>query len=229
MTGPALTELCDILDYQFRQPDRLEEALTHPSVDARRVGGRSYQRLEFLGDRVLGLVIADLLLRRFPNAAEGDLAVRLNALVRRETVADVAVQVGLGRFIRLGRSESEQGGEAKPAILADVCEAIIGALYLDGGLTAAAAFVETNWQSVMDERALGRKDPKTRLQEAVQATAQEPPQYAVVDRAGPDHAPRFTVEVSVGGLPSVRGEGGSRRDAEQAAAKAMLRKLPRQG
>lgn len=222
---PALAELYELLDHRFDRPGLLEEALTHPSVDSKRAGTRSYQRLEFLGDRVLGLVVSNYLLRQHPDASEGDLAVRLNALVRREAVADVARQIGLSRFIRLGRSEARQGGEEKPAILADVCEAVIGALFLDGGLEPATAFVEKNWRSIIDASDQVQKDPKTRLQEAVQPSTQAPPQYEVVGRCGPDHAPMFTVEVMVCGQKPARGQGKSRREAEQAAAQAMLRTL----
>ncbi|HZD25781.1 MAG TPA: ribonuclease III [Alphaproteobacteria bacterium] len=222
--GESAGRLQKHLGHRFDRPALLEEALTHPSVDVRRSGGRNYQRLEFLGDRVLGLVIAARLLAEDPAASEGDLAVRFNALVRRETLAEVALECGLDPFVRLGRSEEEQGGRAKPAILADVCEAVIGALYLDGGLAAAEDFILRGWRRRLARAGVG-KDAKTTLQERVQAGAKAPPTYRVTGREGPDHAPHFTVEVTVKGEPPASGEGGSRREAEQAAAQAMLDRL----
>jgi len=203
----------------------LEEALSHPSLDHRRQGGRDYQRLEFLGDRVLGLVIARALYRDDPAADEGGLAVRFNTLVRRETVADAARLLGLGPYILLGKSEERQGGRGKPAILADVCEAVIGALYLDGGLGVAEVFVLRYWADFIAKSGSAAKDPKTQLQELIQESDGKPPRYRMLAQDGPDHAPCFTVEVRAEGTEVAEGQGRSRQEAEKAAAKAMLEAL----
>ncbi len=222
MANPDRSELHPLLGHVFTQPALLEEALSHPSLDRRRLGGRDYQRLEFIGDRVLGLVISTALYHDDPNADEGGLAVRFNTLVRRETVAQAALLVGLGPHILLGKSEDRQGGREKPAILADVCEAVIGALYLDGGLAAAEAFVLRYWADFMASSGEATKDPKTQLQECLQGKNGKPPRYKVATQEGPDHAPIFTVEVRADGLEIAEGQGGSRQEAEKSAAKAML-------
>ncbi|MDP6345759.1 MAG: ribonuclease III [Alphaproteobacteria bacterium] len=222
MSTPPLEDLYPRLGHHFADPELLLEALCHPSLDRRRQGGSDYQRLEFLGDRVLGLTIATTLYRGHPDADEGDLAVRFNGLVRRDTVAAAARKLDLGPFIRLGKSEARQGGREKPAILADVCEAVIGALYLDGGLAAAEAFVARYWADFLADSRRAAKDAKTSLQELVQGAAGKPPRYRVVEQTGPDHAPHFTVEVLIEGAEPVIGEGRSRREAEQAAAEILL-------
>ncbi len=222
MSSLPYPDLYPLLGHEFAQPALLEEALSHPSLDRRRQGGRDYQRLEFLGDRVLGLVIATALYRNDPGADEGGLAVRFNTLVRRETVADAARLLGLGPYILLGKSEERQGGRDKPAILADVCEALIGALYLDGGLGAAEVFVLRYWAEFMAKSGSAAKDPKTQLQELFQERDGKPPRYRVLAQDGPDHAPCFTVEVRAEGTKAVEGQGGSRQAAEKAAARAML-------
>lgn len=216
-----------IVGHEFADPSLLREALSHPSLDLRKSGRRNYQRLEFLGDRVLGLLIAERLYRQDPEAAEGDLAVRYNSLVNRETVAEVAEAAGLSSHIRLGKSESERGGRHKPAILADACEAVIGALYVDGGLSVARSFVERNWSSRVAVSRKAEKDAKTQLQELVQARERKPPRYKVTEREGPDHAPMFTVEVSIADGDAAIGQGGSRREAERAAAEELLKQLNR--
>lgn len=216
-----LGPLEDLLGHRFARPDLLIEALTHGSVEGR--AKRDYQRLEFLGDRVLGLIVAGDLLARHPEADAGGLARRLNELVREETLAGVAQAIGLGRHLRLSKSEDEQGGRAKPAILADVCEALIGALYLDGGLEAAENFVRRHWAAQAATLAASApKDPKSALQEYAQARGKKPPTYSVIEASGPDHSPRFLVEARVPGFAPARGEGGSKRAAEIAAAKALL-------
>lgn len=222
MTQRQPGELETILGHDFANKDLLTEALTHPSLNIRKRAGADYQRLEFLGDRVLGLLIAEELWRRDDKANEGDLAVRLNALVRRDAVAEAARAVELGDFLYLGRSEIDQGGREKAAILADVCEAVIGALYLDAGLDVARKFVVHAWAELLDVARDAGKDAKTRLQELVQGAAEPPPEYRIVGRTGPDHEPSFTVEVkTVHGGP-IEGQGGSRREAEQAAAAVLL-------
>jgi len=220
-----LSDLYPLLGHQFAQPELLAEALSHPSLGRRRQGGRDYQRMEFLGDRVLGLVISTALYHDDPGADEGGLAVRFNTLVRRGTVADAARLIGLGPYILMGKSEARQGGRDKPAILADVCEAVIGALYLDGGFAVAEAFVLRYWAGFMANSGAAGKDPKTELQELIQGRSGEPPGYKIVSQEGPDHEPCFTVEVRAVGLEAAQGQGGSRQEAEKAAARAMLKVL----
>lgn len=225
MTDEPDISLETVVGHDFDNPSLLREALSHPSLDLKDSGRRNYQRLEFLGDRVLGLLISERLFRQDPDAVEGDLAVRFNAMVRRDTVAEVAIASGLAPHIRLGKSERDRGGREKPAILADVCEAVIGALYIDGGLDAARKFVERHWKHRVADSLEVEKDAKTRLQEMIQARDRKPPKYKVLSREGPDHAPLFTVQVTIADTEAVEGQGGSRREAEQAAAEAMLCRL----
>lgn len=219
--GGSTPDLEAVLGHVFQAPALLEEALTHPSVEA----SVNYQRLEFLGDRVLGLVIAAALIRRYPDSPEGELATRYNALVRRETLAKIAGDCSLAEAIRLSRSEIETGGRAKPAILADVLEAVLGALYLDGGLAVAEAFVTRWWQPYIADQKAAPKDAKTGLQEWVQAQGYPTPVYEEVGREGPPHAPKFTMAVKVGQSLSANGSGPSKQAAEQAAAEHLLARL----
>lgn len=214
----------DRLGHRFATPSHLLRALTHASAVAedRLAPGESYQRLEFLGDRVLALVIADMLLDAFPAADEGELARRLNGLVRNESCAEVALSIGLDEWIRLGGGENQSGGRRKAAILGDVCEAVIGALFLDGGLPAARAFIERHWRALMVNWSTPLRDAKTTLQEWAQGRGLPTPKYAIVDRSGPDHEPNFVVEVAIEGTSPLLGKGRSRREAEQKAATAML-------
>ena len=222
MITSDLAELFLLLGHQFRNPELLEEALSHPSLDRRQHGSQTYQRLEFLGDRVLGLIISTALYKEDTLADEGVLAVRFNTLVRRDTLANVARQAGFGMYVRLGKGEDRQGGRDKPAILADVCEAVIGALYLDGGLPSAEAFILKYWAELVTNSSKTNKDPKTQLQEWLQGNTGKTPKYSVVGQEGPDHAPVFRVEVRAEGIEPMEGKGGSRQDAEKAAASAML-------
>lgn len=220
-------ELETRLGHAFRDKSLLDAALTHPSLAGFK-GGRglgTYERLEFLGDRVLGLIVAEMLYRAFPQEAEGALARRFAELVRRESIARVAAEIGLGRHLRLAVSEAEAGGRDNPALLADAGEAVIAALYLDGGLEAARRFVEPAWRPLMAEEARPPQDAKTALQEWVQGHGLPLPAYALVAMAGPPHEPRFEVEVRVEGRGSASGAGKSKRAAEQAAAAAMLARL----
>lgn len=207
------------LGHRFAAPGLLEEALTHPSVLGRK--GRDYDRLEFLGDRVVGILVADLIYQGFPGDDAGALARRFNALVRQESLARIAGEIGLGEHLLLNRSEREGGGAGKPAILADAFEAIVAALYLDGGLEVARAFVGRVMSPLLGELATGAKDAKTALQEWAAVKAMPPPVYVVVATDGPPHAPHFTVEVVVGEHRG-RGAGPTKRGAEQAAARAVL-------
>jgi ribonuclease-3 len=229
MTGPSLEPLYEILGHRFERPELLREALTHPSLEPRRRQGDDYERLEFLGDRVLGLVIATVLFERDVEAAAGEMAVRFNALVRKETVADVASEVGLGEHLILSAGEEQVGGRDKTAILGNAAEAVLGALYLDAGLTPARDFILRRWAGRIGAAAETRKDPKTRLQERVQSGQVEPPSYRIVTEEGPPHERYFTVEVTIEGGSTARGEGRSKRAAEQAAAEALLKRLSGDG
>jgi len=208
------------IGYAFANRDLLVTALTHSSAVSDAMA--SYQRLEFLGDRVLALVISEMLIDAFPRATEGELAQRLTALVRNEACAEVARALDLGEAIHLGGGEDQSGGRRKAAILGDVCEALIGAIYLDGGLEPARRFVVDNWRANMLSATRIVRDAKTTLQEWAQGRGLAAPAYAIVARSGPDHAPRFEVEVNVVGLPPHRGQGRTRREAEQEAAAAAL-------
>ncbi|OAM84245.1 ribonuclease III [Devosia elaeis] len=211
------------LGYRFADLDLLERALTHSSAisPAKRID-RSYQRLEFLGDRVLGLVVADMLYRRYPKSNEGDLSRTLNTLVRKETCAEIARQLDLGREMILGDSEARSGGADKDAILGDITEAIIGAIYLDGGLEPARAFIERNFEDVLAGGQASRADAKTTLQEWAQARGLEPPAYVLVGRTGPDHAPEFTIAVDLSGYDRLEATGSSKKIAEHKAAQLFL-------
>ncbi len=217
-----MSALEDRLGHRFSDPALLRRALTHASVDSR----DSNERLEFLGDRVLGLVIAERLHVLYPQEAEGPLTRRLHALVRWETCARVGEAVGLWPDLVLTKSElANDGGRARGTILGSAIEALIAALYLDGGLDVARAFIERHWLPLLDEIATDRRDAKTRLQEWSQACGRGEsgaPVYALVARDGPDHAPHFVMEVKIAGHPPARGEGSSKREAEQAAAAALL-------
>jgi ribonuclease-3 len=182
----------------------------------------SYQRLEFLGDRVLGLAVAELLFAAFPKADEGELSKRLAELVRQETCADVGRAFDLGAAIRLGPSEVNSGGRKRTAILADVCEALIGAVFLDGGYPVAAALVERLWGDRLRTAARPPRDAKTVLQEWAQGRGLPTPNYREVGRSGPQHNPMFRISVELPNLEPAEGVGRSKRAAEQAAAALLL-------
>lgn len=218
----AATDLEGRIGYRFTVAAMLESALTH--ISALKGGNRtnSYQRLEFLGDHVLGLVISDMLYRTFTKADEGELSRRLADLVRKETCAEVARAIDLGAAIRVGASEANAGARSRPAILADVCEALIGAVYLDGGYKAAEGLVERLWEARLRATAQPLRDPKTVLQEWAQARGLPTPVYREVARSGPDHNPEFRVAVQLPTFGSTEGVARSKRAAEQGAAAAML-------
>jgi ribonuclease-3 len=211
------------IGYHFRDEALLDRALTHISaLSGMRNRAASYQRLEFLGDHVLGLVVSDMLYRAFPKADEGEMSRRLADLVRKETCAEVARAIQLGEVIRLGASEANAGGRDRNAILADVCEALIGAVFVDGGYPAAADLVERLWNMRMRAPARQLRDSKTILQEWAQARGLPTPAYREIERKGPDHDPEFRVAVELPRLAPAEGLGRSKRAAEQAAAAAML-------
>ncbi len=180
------------------------------------------QRLEFLGDRVLGLTLAEALFSADQSAAEGQLAPRFNALVRKETCADVARQVELGEVLKLGRSEMMSGGRRKQALLGDAMEAVIAAVYLDAGFDAARDMILRLWGDRIHQVKADARDAKTALQEWAQARGEQPPKYTVMDRQGPDHAPVFKIEVTLAGGHSAQATAGSKRQAEQQAAETLL-------
>ena len=221
-----------LIGYTFRDRELLALALTHVSA-AGAAGSRaksssrtkSYQRLEFLGDRVLGLAIAALLYERFPSADEGDLSKRLTELVRRESCAALAESWSLAEHIRLGPSEMQSGGRQNQAILGDVAEALIGAVFLDGGYEAASALIVSAVGERLSSSGRPQPDPKTALQEWAQGRGLPPPCYTILSREGPDHSPLFRIRVSVEGQGLSEAIGRSKRAAEQAAAEAMLREL----
>ncbi len=221
--GVALDRLATVLGHRFADPALLEQAVTHPSATS--PARPDNQRLEFLGDRVLGLIVAEALLAAYPGDAEGTLALRFNALVRRETLAEIAVEIGLGEFLRLGRSEATSGGRMKKAILADAMEAVIAALFLDGGMAAAQHFILARWQERIEAPDTASMDAKNRLQEWAQGRAMAPPAYALTGREGPDHAPRFTVEARLESGETAAGQASSKKQAEQLAAAALLARL----
>ena len=211
------------IGHDFSRPELLVRALTHGSIGSETRPDN--QRLEFLGDRVLGLVMAEALLASDKGASEGQLAPRFNALVRKETCADVARDVDLGAVLKLGRSEMMSGGRRKQALLGDAMEAVIAAVYLDGGFEAARALVLRLWGERIERVDADARDAKTALQEWAQARGLTPPDYVEIARAGPDHAPTFTIEAQLSTGEAARGSATSKRAAEQAAAKALLARV----
>lgn len=227
----AVAALARNLGHDFRDPSLLDRALTHASVgegaerDAR---GRPFldnQRMEFLGDRVLGLLVADRLMRDLPTANEGEMSSRLHALVDKPTCARVAEAMGVGDAMRLSPGEAKQGGRRREGVLGDAMEAILAAVWLDAGIEAARAVFERAWAAELaapPRRAL--TNPKSALQEWALGQGRPLPTYRIVERTGSDHAPTFTVEASVAGIPPLTAQGRSRQDAEKAAATALLQR-----
>ena len=214
------------LGHRFSRPELLLRALTHASIGS--ATRPDNQRLEFLGDRVLGLVIAEALLEADKSANEGQLAPRFNALVRREALAEVAREIELGPAMRMGRSEMLTGGRRKEALLADAMEAVIAAVYRDAGLAAVRGVILRHWRARLANIAEDARDPKTALQEMVQARGEAPPAYAEIAREGPPHAPLFTIEVRLADDTAAQAQAGTKRQAEQEAAKALLARLEQQ-
>jgi ribonuclease-3 len=213
----------DRLGYRFVRPDLLTEAVTHASISS--ATRSDNQRLEFLGDRVLGLVMAEALLEDDIGASEGTLAPRFNALVRKETCAEIAMSLDLGKVLKLGRSEMMSGGRRKQALLGDAMEAVIAAVYRDGGFSAAKDLILNLWNSHIETVADDARDAKTALQEWAQARGLRPPSYVVVDRSGPDHAPLFTISAQLENGAEQSATAGSKRQAEQNAAQDLLARL----
>lgn len=213
------------IGHKFADQALLERALTHISAvsgGGPQSRGGSYQRLEFLGDHVLGLVVSDMLYRAYPRANEGELSQRLADLVRKETCAEVGRDIELGAALRLGNSESHSGGRSRVTILGDACEALIGAVFLDGGYGAAQKMIERFWKDRMNRPLRSLRDPKTMLQEWAQARGLPTPAYSELARTGPHHNPKFRVAVTLPNREPAEGQGSSKRAAEQAAAAQML-------
>jgi len=211
------------LGHEFSDPALLLRALTHPSIST--PNRPDNQRLEFLGDRVLGLVIAEALHGAGDEAPEGRMAPRFNALVRKETCADVARRIDIGSVLKLGRSEMVSGGRRKQALLADAMEAVIAAVYLDAGFETARTLVLGLWRPLIESVDDDARDAKTALQEWAQARGQTPPAYQELAREGPDHAPVFTIEARLQSGETATAKASTKRQAEQVAAKALLDKL----
>jgi len=209
-----------LIGHQFAEKERLDRALTHASARSQKAG--NYERLEFLGDRVLGLCVAELLFQTFKTAAEGELSVRLNQLVSAETCAEVADEMGLHLFIRTGADVKKLTGKRMLNVRADVVESLIAALYLDGGLEVARGFILKYWEKRAARADGAKRDAKTELQEWSHAKFGVTPIYRVDERSGPDHDPRFKVTVEVAGIKPETGVERSKRAAEQVAATKML-------
>jgi ribonuclease-3 len=209
------------LGHKPRDASLFELALTHSSV----AGKASYERLEFLGDRVLGMVIARALYERYPNEPEGNLSKRYNALVDRETCAENGREIGVPALVRLGRQAREDGASQSDNVVGDVVEALIGALFLDGGFKAAEQFILRQWEPDLAVQRRAPQHPKSALQELAAAKQASAPLYEVVSRTGAHHAPKFTVRVAVGDLGEATAEGASKQEAETAAAEALLKQL----
>ncbi|UAK26337.1 ribonuclease III [Sphingomonas nostoxanthinifaciens] len=225
MTAPSdiAAWVATAFDHQPRDPKLFARALTHGSHG----GGESYERLEFLGDRVLGLVVATWLYERFPTEPEGSLSARFNAIVSRESCAVVGRTIGVPAWLILGKQARDDGAQMSDNVVGDAVEALLGALYLEAGLDAATAFVRRAFDDRLDARSEAPKHPKSALQEWAAAHHCRPPVYSVVARSGPHHAPSFTIQVEVGGKAggSATADGSSKQEAEKAAAAALLEKL----
>lgn len=220
LTDNEIEQLSERIGYRFDDSERLVRALTHSSSHHARAG--NYQRLEFLGDRVLGLCIAELLFDAFKTATEGELPVRLNQLVSAQTCAAVADDLDLHEFIRIGSDIKSVKGKRMASVRADVMEAPIAAIYLDGGLPPACEFIKRNWSARAKEQNAARRDAKTELQEWSHARSGVTPSYRILDRSGPDHDPQFTVRVEIDGIAPETGVSRSKRAAEQEAATRVL-------
>jgi ribonuclease-3 len=223
VANAATSAIEERIGHKFADANLLVTAMTHVSaLKPSRKRGESYQRLEFLGDHVLGLIVSDMLYRSFPNADEGEMSKRLADLVRKESCADVAKSLGLTDDIKLGAVGAGAGARLRKSVLGDICEAVIGAVYLDGGYQAASEFVERNWTERMKKPRQPLRDPKTVLQEWAQGKGLPTPVYREVERTGPHHDPQFRVAVDLPGLAPAEGVGGSKRAAEKVAASVMI-------
>ncbi|WP_455479755.1 ribonuclease III [Bartonella sp. B23] len=222
MNRPIIDQLEKLTGHHFKNEERLKRALTHSSIQDSEQG--NYERLEFLGDRVLGLLIAEMLYQFFPQASEGELSVRLNGLVNAQTCADIAREMGLPDMIHVGFEMKNLKGRRLTNMYADVIESLIAVMYLDGGLKSARLFIQKYWQSRAKQMDASRRDAKTELQEWAHVQGGVQPQYRVIKRSGPDHDPIFMVEVSISGYAPEIGQGSSKRYAERMAAEKILQR-----
>ena len=226
MAGPRkLKDFETTLGYHFKSRTLLNRALTHASIRASKRTEADNERMEFLGDRVLGLAMAEMLVEHYPRASEGDLARRFNRLVRGETCAEVARSIGVGAVLILSESEAGSGGREKETILADAIEALLAAIFMEAGYDAARDVVRRLWKPLIDTSPGSIADPKSALQEWAAGNRRKPPEYRLVERSGPDHAARFTVAVEVKGVGEAEARGSSKQEAETEAAAAFLRKF----
>lgn len=224
MMVKSIEALQETLNYTFKSPDLLRMALTHSSTGAK----QNYERLEFLGDRVLGLVIASLLFQKFPTEKEGDLAKRLASLVQGQTLAKLSARLSLGDYILFSDAEAAAGGATNDHILADVFESVIGAIYLDGGYTPCQKLIETHWADTLYTMKKPPQHPKTDIQEWAQGQGLPLPIYDIIGQSGPDHAPIFNIRLTVQGYEPISGEGKSRAEAEKNVAKAFMTHIKQQ-
>ena len=233
--SPRLDQLESLLGVRFTDRELLAQALTHSSAKRKRAGttgascAESYERLEFLGDRVLGLTIAGMLYQAYPKENEGHLSKRLALLVSKPMLADVARELELGSYIMLSHSERENGGAQNDGILSDVVEALIAAVYLDQGLEKAQTFIEKHWRKRLKAELKPPQDAKTRLQEWSQGLLKVLPTYRIASQSGPSHKPDFVIEVEVEGYGAASAKGASKREGERLAAKALLDRLAQEG
>lgn len=224
--SPELREACEAaLGYSFKDATLLDRAMTHRSATQGKAAEWSNERLEFLGDRILALVMVETLMERFPKQREGELAPRLNAMVSRDTCAVVGHDLGLGQFLIVDRSERATGGPEKRSLLANAVEAVIGAIYTDAGLEKARKFILKHWKALLQAATDMARDPKSALQEWAQGEGLPTPHYRHISRDGPDHAPVFTATVQIDGHQAIQGVGSSKQLAEREAARAMLAAL----
>tara|TARA_Y100000590_G_scaffold468225_1_gene650080 strand:+ start:8810 stop:9481 length:672 start_codon:yes stop_codon:yes gene_type:complete len=213
-------KICEDISYNFKNVEFLDQALTHSIQNTTKKN--QFQRLEFLGDRILGIIIADILYNKFKNETEGDLTRRLHNLVCEEAIARVSRDINLDKYINLSQSENKDGGRMKDTILSDACEAIIAAIYIDGGYVSAFSFVKKHWKKYINKDIVPPIDPKTKLQEWAQSKGYDLPIYEEIDRSGPDHDPIFIIKVKVGENIHAEGSGASKKQAERAAAENLL-------
>lgn len=227
LSPPMREALEETIGHRFKTPELLDRAMTHRSAAQGHTAEWSNERLEFLGDRVLGLVVAEAMLERFPLAREGELAPRLNSIVSRETCGVVGAALGIGDSLIIDAAERGTGGAAKPSLIANAMEAIAGAIYLDAGFPAAEKFILRHWKPALQAAAIAPRDPKSALQEIVQGQGRPAPVYLHGERTGPDHAPVFTATVVIEGVGDAVGQGATKQEAERAAARTLVEQIER--
>ena len=226
LSEDALNEVEAAINYVFKDKDLIHHAMTHPSIlGSDEDAHHSNQRLEFLGDRVLGLVISERLIERFPTDREGEMAPKLNALVNKSACARAIRHLGVGEHLMMGNGEIKTGGRGRESTLGDLCEAVIGAIYLDGGLKAARAYIEFAWADEFSRPLAAIQNPKSVLQDWALKRGMALPAYKVTGRTGPEHELEFEVLVTLADGMSATGVGSSKQDAGRAAAERLLKQL----